>query len=356
VLIDGDGGLPRLKQVYIHGYGAYLPMLRIRASEIGRVWGVGDSELPVKEKAVNNFDEDAATMAVEAAKYALIRAGVSASRIGAVYIGSESHPYAVKPTGTIVAEALGVSRRTLGADLEFACKAGSEAIQIVSGLVSSGMIEFGLAIGSDTAQGRPRDPLEYTAAAGAAAFVLGGKGDGVVGEIEASVSYVSDTPDFWRRSHERYPSHGHRFTAAPAYFHHIVSSVKLLQEEGYSLSDFNYVVFHQPNTKFPLVVAKMLGIPPDKVEQGMVCNVVGNTYAASSLLGLCRVLDRARPGEKVLVASYGSGAGSDAFVVNVLDGVLERRVRAPLVDDLISRKKYVDYAVYLRARNKIRLQ
>jgi hydroxymethylglutaryl-CoA synthase len=348
--------LPKLKDVFIQGYGAYIPSLRIKASEIGRVWGVGDSELPVKEKAVNNYDEDTATMAVESAKYALARAGIDRGRIGAVYVGSESHPYAVKPTGTIVAEALGVSNMTLAADLEFACKAGTEAIQIVSGLVSSGMIELGLAIGSDTAQGRPRDALEYTAAAGAAAFVIGGKRNDPVAEIEASRSYVSDTPDFWRRSYERYPVHGHRFTAAPAYFHHITSSVKTILGEGYSLSDFTYVVFHQPNTKFPFAAAKMLGIPPEKVEPGVVCHVVGNTYAGSALLGLCKVLDRAKPQDKILVASYGSGAGSDALVINVLEGIEGKRGLAPTVEDLVGRRRYIDYALYLRARNKIRLQ
>ncbi len=346
--------LPRLSGVAVHGYGAYIPMFRVKASEIARVWGVPDSELPVLEKSVNSLDEDTVTIAAEAASYAIARAGIEPDRIGAVYVGSESHPYAVKPTGTIVADVLGINSRHLSADLEFACKAGTEAVELVSGLVASGMIEYGLAIGADTAQGRPRDALEYTAAAGGVALLIGKSGDGAIADLEYAASYVTDTPDFWRRSHERYPMHGSRFTGAPAYFHHIISAAKMVLEDGYSLDEFDYVVFHQPNTKFPYAAAKMLGIPAKKVEPGVVCNLIGNTYAASSMMGLAKVLDQSKPGERILMVSYGSGAGSDAFVFRVREGILDKRGKAPLVSELIERKRHIDYALYLKARGKIR--
>ncbi|MEM0381502.1 MAG: hydroxymethylglutaryl-CoA synthase [Nitrososphaerota archaeon] len=346
--------MSKLSGISILGYGAYIPMFRIKAAEISRVWGLSESELPVVEKSVNSLDEDTATIAAEAASYAVARAGIDPSKIGAVYVGSESHPYAVKPTGTIVAEVLGVNSRLLSADLEFACKAGTEAMELVTGLVASGMIEYGLAIGADTAQGKPRDALEYTAASGGVAVVIGRSGEGAIADLEYASSYVTDTPDFWRRGHERYPMHGSRFTGAPAYFHHIISAVRMVQEDGYSLEEFDYAVFHQPNSKFPFAVAKMLGIPAKKVEPGVVVNVIGNTYAASSMMGLAKVLDQAKPGEKILMASYGSGAGSDVFIFRVKEGVLEKRNRAPLVSELIERKRYIDYALYLKARGKIR--
>lgn len=121
--------------------------------------------LNVYEKAVPDLDEDTATIAVEAARNAILRAEIDPRRIGAIYTGSESHPYAVKPTGTIVGEALCCSHFHTVADMEFACKAGTAAIQACLGLVRSGMIDLGLAIGSDVSQGAPGDALEYTAAA-----------------------------------------------------------------------------------------------------------------------------------------------------------------------------------------------
>lgn len=143
-------------------------------------------------------------MALEASRYATKMAG--ADSLGAIFVGTETKPYAVKPTSTIVAQALG-QHHTLAADLEFACKAGTEAIQVITGLVGSEMIETGLAVGMDTAQGKPGDDLEYTAASGGAAYVIGKNDERAIAVIDCSTSFVSDTGDFWRRAHERYPVH-----------------------------------------------------------------------------------------------------------------------------------------------------
>ncbi len=344
----------KISNVAIHGYGGYVPRYRIRGEEIGRIWGRKASEVPIAEKTVAGIDEDSATMAVEVARIAIKRAGIDPKKIKAIHVGSESKPYAVKPTGTIVAEAIGASPGALAADLEFACKAGSEALQLIAGLIESGRIEYGLAIGADTAQGRPGDALELTAASGAAAFILGRRGRGAAAAIKAWCGYVTDTPDFWRRPFDRYPMHASRFTGQPAYFRHILGAVNaLLESDGYALSEIDYFVFHQPNVKFPLAVARSLGIGKEKIAPGLIANFIGNTYSACSLLGLVNVLDQAKPGDRILVASYGSGAGSDAFIVEVLDGILEKRDRAPRLRDFIDDKIYVDYTGYLKFRGKI---
>ncbi|MCD6421053.1 MAG: hydroxymethylglutaryl-CoA synthase, partial [Thaumarchaeota archaeon] len=120
----------KVSDVAIHGYGGYVPRYRIKAEEIGRVWGAEAAELPIREKSVAGLDEDVATMAVEAARIALRRAGIDPGKIEAIHVGSESKPYAVKPTGTIVAEAIGANPSKLAADFEFACKAGTEALSL----------------------------------------------------------------------------------------------------------------------------------------------------------------------------------------------------------------------------------
>jgi hydroxymethylglutaryl-CoA synthase len=113
--------------VGIVGYGAYIPRHRIKVEEIAKVWGA-DAEsykkgLALREKSVPTPDQDTITMSVEAARKALARAGIAGSKIGAVYVGSESHPYAVKPSGTVLAEAIGATPDVHCADFEFACKA-----------------------------------------------------------------------------------------------------------------------------------------------------------------------------------------------------------------------------------------
>src|ERR671932_1825060 len=180
--------VPREKTGIV-GYGAYVPRFRIAGSEIARVWNGGGAG-PVDQKSVACPDEDTITMTIEAGRNALRRARLDGSALGTVWVGSESHPYSVKPSGTIVAEALGATPWVSAADLEFACKAGSEALTAGMGMVGSGMAEYVLAIGADTAQGRPGDALEYTAAAGAAALLIG-PADNALAVIEATCSHVS---------------------------------------------------------------------------------------------------------------------------------------------------------------------
>jgi hydroxymethylglutaryl-CoA synthase len=327
-------------------------MNRLRAEEINRVWG--GSGTPIEEKAVVSMDEDTVTIAVECARYAVRRAGIDPREIGAVYVGTESKPYAVKPCGTIVAEAIGATPNVTAADYEFACKAGTEAFQNCIGLVSSGMIRYAMAIGADTAQGRPADALEYTAACGGAAYIFGRSSDGTIADVEGSFSYVTDTPDFWRRGLEKYPRHGSRFTGQPAYFSHIVGAAKgLMGELETEPDDYKYAVFHQPNTKFPINAARVLGFSMDAIKPGLVVPFVGNTYAGSSPIGLAATLDVAEPGDRILMVSYGSGAGSDAFSFVVTDGISNERSVDPAVSSFISRKRYVDYSLYSKLRGKI---
>ena len=341
------------RPVGIVGYGAYVPRYRLPATEVARVWTDGEGGMPIKEKAVAGIDEDVATMSIEAARNAMARAGITPNQIRAVWVGSESHPYAVKPTSTIVAEAIGAVPNVQAADWQFACKAGTEAMVAAMGLVGSGMADYAMAIGMDIAQGRPGDALEYTAGAGGAAFIIG-PADNSLATINAAFSYVTDTPDFWRRANQKYPEHGQRFTGEPAYFTHITQAGNTLMEAmATKANDYRYAVFHQPNTKFPQRVAGMLGFNQEQIAPGLLVPRIGNTYAGAAIIGLTAILDIAEPGDRILVVSFGSGAGSDAFDLTVMDAILTRRDNAPKTEDYISRRSEIDYATYTRMRGKL---
>jgi len=334
----------------IIGWGSYIPIYRIKVEEIAKSNGVNPqniiNSLRVKEKSLPGIDEDTATMVVEAGRNAIKSANINPKDIGAVFIGSESHPYAVKPTGTILAEALQVGNNYTTADFEFACKAGTVAIQVLLGMVDSGMIKCGLAGGADTAQAKPGDVLEYTAAAAGAVFIIGNKNVGA--EIKGTVSFTSDTSDFWRRSKQKYPSHSGSFTGIPSYYKHVTEATKrLMEKQGTKPNDYDHVIFHQPNGKYPTTAAKKIGFTPKQIEKGMLVNKIGNTYSASVLLGLANVLDCAKPGERILITSYGSGAGSDSFDILITDNI-EKIKTNKTVKSFIEKKKYVDYARYLK--------
>ena len=321
--------MPRMNKSAIIGFGMYLPSDRIRTADIAAEWQQDahaiESGLGVQEKTVPGEGEDTFTMAYEAAKQAIEIAGVKPSQISASFVGSESHPYAVKPTSGMVADALDLDPFCHCADLEFACKAGTAGMQIVDSMVRAGQIRYGLAIGSDTAQAAPGDALEYTAAAGAAAFVIGPeRSKNALCRIDYTLSFTTDTPDFWRGAHDKYPSHAGRFTGEPAYFRHVREATKgILDTAECDVKDVNHVILHMPNAKFPSKIAKEFGFTKEQMKHGFIVPHIGNTYSACSPLGLAHVLQKAKEGETILLVSYGSGAGSDAFLFTMLrDGVL----------------------------------
>lgn len=346
-----------MNKVGIVSYGTYIPRYRIKTEETAKVWEEDSkeiiSQLQVNAKSVPGPDEDVVTMSVESARNAVNRWKGNSKDIGAIYVGSESHPYAVKPTSTLVAAALDAEESLTAADLEFACKAGTAGMQMCFGLAKSDMIKYGLAIGADSSQARPRDPLEYTAGAGSAAFLIGKAG--IIAELEGTYSITTDMPDFWRREGAVYPSHGNRFTGAPAYFKHVVdASNKLMEQLDSKPSDYKFATFHQPNAKFPLSAARMLGFSKEQIEVSLVCKEVGNTYSASAMIGLAQILNHSQPGDRIFITSYGSGAGSDAFSFLVTDLIEEVKSYPFNVDYYVNRKKYIDYGIYARYKGVLR--
>jgi hydroxymethylglutaryl-CoA synthase len=301
----------------------------------------------VSEKSVPGYDEDTITLAVRASGHALARASINGQALGALYIGSESHPYAVKPSAATIGAVLQTSPWLMASDLEFACKAGTAALQMGMGVVGAGIVKHALAIGSDTAQASPGDILEYTAGAGSAAFVLTSDESLWCAVIEKTLSLTTDTPDFWRRSLQKYPQHTGRFTAQPAYFDHVIKTAqKIMHECAMGPQDFNYVIFHQPNGQFPAHCARALGFTQEQLAPGLLVNSIGNAYSASSLLGLVSVLEQARAGQKILLVSYGSGSGCDAFVLTTTERLEKTQSCVTTVRDYCNNKNYISYITY----------
>lgn len=350
--IDGD-------VVGILGIGAYVPHLRIKSEEIAKVWG--ESPRFKLEKTVPLLIDDSAVMAGVAAENALLHAGIDGEMVEACYSGSESKPYDVKPTSTIVLDLVGAKKTANATDFEFACKPGTQAMRTVAAEAWANILKVGLAIGTDIAQSKPGDQLEYTSGAGSVAVVMGRGGEEeLVAKLltyqesntgrprPAIASSVKNIGDFFRRARAPYPEHAGRYTGEPAYFDLIETATEdLLGKLGMVPEDFDHVVFHQPNPKFPLVAAKKLGFKREQVEKGLVVQHIGNTYSASTMMGLKNVLDSAEPGMRVLITSFGSGAGSDSMAFEVCEGVELKRERNISLAGMIEDKEYIDYGRYL---------
>jgi hydroxymethylglutaryl-CoA synthase len=329
----------------IISFGFYVPQYRIKIADIAAVWGKRPHDitgsLGIMEKAVSTAAEDSLTMAYESSSMAL---QYGKKPIDTLFFGSESPPYAVNPASTILGELLGIGNHYLAYDTQFACKAATGALISAIAHVESKQARQALVVASDKATGRPHDALEYSAASGSVSMLVGREDPMLT--VEAWDSYSSDTPDFWRREGIKYPSHGGRFTGKPSYFTHISGAVAgVLKKTKLTPHDFSYAVFHMPNGKFPVQIAQQLGFTYAQIEKSLVVKELGNSYTASALMGLVATTEFVKPGERILFASYGSGAGSDAFVFQATKHIEKRR---PAFARAISQKRYIDYPTYLK--------
>ncbi len=339
----------------IVGYGVYSSKFRIKEGKM--------------ERAIPFIDEDSITAAVEAGKIALIHSGIDHKAVSKVYVGSESNPYAVKPIASKVAQVLKLGEECQAegvqcvdaVDTEFACKAATSMFKDAASLVYYPGSEesYSMVIGTDNSQSAPRgEPggeLDLFVGYGAGAFIFGMYD--VVAQFEGWYSITSDTPDFWRRDTQPYPSHGGRFTGIPAYFKHVTKvAQKLMDRLRLKPSDINYFVAHQPNAAFPKRVAESLGFKEEQFSPGLQVTRFGNTYSGCSPIGLAAVLDVAAPNERILMASYGSGAGSDAYSFITTKHLMEKRqrqkftIRHQTEDQFLS---YVNYDIYRRFKQGI---
>lgn len=342
----------------IASYGVYIPRYRLKLDDIAAVWGKNDQHvsraLGISEKSIAGIDEDTATMGYESAWRAVKSAGITAEQIQALLVGSESHPYAVNPTSTIIGEFLGIGTNYFAVDTEFACKAATAGMIALEGLLLANKISYGMTIGADCAQAKPHDALEYTAASAGVAYLLTNQPEHIAVELIDSLSFSSDTPDFWRRDGMSYPSHGGRFTGGPSYFRHVMGAAQnLLTKHQMKPTDFASAVFHMPNAKFPTEVALRLGFTKEQIQDSLIVRHIGNPYSATCLLGLASILDQAKPDQYVFMVSYGSGAGADAFIFKTTTHLSTIQKKQHGVSSKVKLKKYISYVEYLKMRGKI---
>ena len=332
----------------IIGYGVYIPRQRIKREEYQKAWGYFAARW-LEEKAVADFDEDAVTMAVEAASNALRNTGYDASLIDALYFASTSPPYAEKQNATTIATALGCRNDTATMDVTSSPRCGLSALLSCLDYVDSLRGKTSLVVASDSPSGDPSGPFDHQLGSGAAAIILGrGLANGAV---EGSISLTSESLG------ERFRRDGQRFvtTIDLGRYHDagsegvILSCVgELMKKLGRSPKDYDFLAILGVDPSRGIELAKKLSFEETQTTSSMVLGKIGDVGAASSLIVLSKLLESASFKQRLLLCAYGPGSGADALSL-VVDGEMKAASGLSL-DEYLARKSYIDYASYLKIR------
>ncbi len=320
----------------IVSYGAYVPLRRLGPGSSG--WNLPG------EKAVAGWDENSLTMAVAAVADCL--AGIDRSRVDGLYFASTTPPYGEKLAATTAAWAAGLRPDILTADITDSLRAGTAAMRMAVDTVKAGSAKNILVTASDLRMATPRSGQDNNIGDGAAALLIGDTD--VIAEIEGSYSLSNELLDVWRAGVGKYlHSWEDRFVFEEGYLKILPKVVKtFLDKSGVTLADINKAVFYGPDLRRHRQMAGMLGLKPEQMQEPLF-DKMGNTGTAFSLMMLVAALEDAKPGDRILLASYGDGA--DVLLLKVTEKIAGIKGRWGMKRSLAAKmmmRSYDDYLAY----------
>ncbi len=333
----------------IIGYGVYVPRYRLEQKEAAMPWG---SWAP-GEKAVCGADEDVVTMAAEAMDNAIKHSGIDPEQIGAIYIGTASSPYIEQYIAPILAETLGLQPETTMIDYSGSLNALANALLGCLDAIAAKRIKCGIVIGAENRETAPGADGDATFGAGAVALVIGS--GGTIADVEGVHTYSTLFLDRWHAAKDNWVSNfnDYRFDREYGYQQHIDEACKgLFAKTGRGAEDYTYAVFPQPDDRISSLPAKSLGIQTERMAPP-IASTLGDLGSCSAFVGLAGILDKAKSGEKILLASYGSGASNAMSLITRTQISRKRKMGTPL-EKYVNRKQYITYTSYMRVREHVR--
>jgi 3-hydroxy-3-methylglutaryl CoA synthase len=333
--------------VGILSFGAHIPRYRLARTLVGKAWG---ASFGGGERAVANFDEDAITMAVSAAEAAV--AALTEGLPDAVVFASNTSPYQEKQASTLIAAVCGLPRTASTLDVTGSHRAGTAALKSAADAVRSGSARRALVVASEVRTGEPGSDLEQTTGDGAVALVLGE--GAVLATLEGSFSLSEEFTDTWRTERERMPQRGDAaFVTAYGYQRIVRDAIAgALREFGLAASDIARVAVAAPDRRAYSSALAGLGFLPGSVPDDPLLGQVGDVGAAGPLLLLAWALEEARPGDYLLVASYGSG-NCDVLLLRATDVVGAATQMRTVTAEIAQRRPLENYERFLAFRNVI---
>jgi len=333
----------------ISGYGVYIPKLRIKKEDYAKAWG-SFSAAGVSEKSVMGFDEDVLTAAAKVSKRALESVPIGADKVTRFALASTTPPYTEKLLSGTVMVSVGMPNTIFSSDHTTSTRAGTEAL--LSGFEHLMANPKGVALvaSADSPRASMWDAVEHPLGAGAAAYVL--SSENLIAEFEGSASHANE--HFGERFKPRDEELLHdlnvkKFSETSIITNTTKAATALLTKLGRKPEEYNHVVIQQPDARVPGSVGGKLKFSEAQLSSALTANVLGDLGAASTLVSLAAALDNAKVGDKIMVISYGSGAGSDAISLKVVGD----RKPANGFKQEVERKEYIDYIKYLKLKGAI---
>lgn len=332
--------------VGIRSYGAYIPRYRMNHNTLFAAVGFLGTFPPPGENAVANHDEDALTVAVAAGSDCLD--GMKREMVDGLYLAATSQPYLLRLNSALVATALDLPSSIRTADFIGSTKSGTTALLSALDAVGGGTSGNALTCASDCRLSKPGSPQEYLYGDGAASLLVGS--EDLIATFEGAYSVSYDFPDRWKASGEKFEhAWEDRFIRDSGYRQFIVEAISgLLEKYSLDIKDFARIAYPGLYPREHGAVAKRLGADPAQLQDTLL-STVGDTGSASPLMMLVAALEDAKPGDMILVASFGNG--SDALFFQVTEGIKDMPDRRAVKKHLAAKKELASYEKYLAFRN-----
>lgn len=325
----------------IISFGVYIPRLRLQRAAIAQAGAWANPALKGWAKgsrSMKNWDEDSVTMALEAARNCM--GNRAADQLQSLSLVTTTAPFQDRSSAGIVASALDCLPSTLTIDQGSCQSAATTALlQSLDSSEKQSLIT--------SADSRPAKPgsVQQAAYGDGAAAVLIGEGEDVVAEVVAGASVSEDFVDHIHSSGQPYEIHWEERWVRDEGINQLVARAaqSALGQSSIKPADINYFVFDSPLKRAAKSVAHKVGF--DAVLADSLMDAVGYLGCAHPLLQLAHVLERAKPGELILLSSFGSG--SDAIIFRVTEALTQSAKRRNVSDYLAQGVEESNYNKYL---------
>lgn len=293
----------------ILGWGVHVPFRRLDRTSIAPVAGQGGGK---GSRAVASYDEDATTMAVEAARAAL-RGGAPAP--AAVWFASTSPAYLDKTNAAAIHAALRLDRTAGAYDALGSVRSAVAALQAAFDATGTVLVTT-----SDMRMGRPGGTEEAAGGDAAAAVLVGEETAGpVLAELVARAGVTEEFLDRWRVPGDVSSRTWEERFGETKYVPLALEALKtVLGEAGVEAADVDALVVAGLHERASAAAAKKSGIAAERVVDRLTSSI-GNPGAAQPLLLLAAALEQASPGSLVVLLVLSDGA--DAFVFRTTDAI-----------------------------------